>query len=114
MTLANIVDRLGPRITTAAFTVVLLTIMDAFLTLELVTRGASELNPVMDFYLTKGPTLFIVVKYLLISASLFLILAAKDTRCFGGKVPAASLILIHILILGLVVHKQICMKLSIL
>jgi hypothetical protein len=113
MLFAKAVDKQSSGIVAAVLTVIALTILDAFLTLDLVSRGASELNPIMAFYLTQGPTPFIVVKYLLTSASLFLLLTLKDKTWFRGKISAPSLILIHILLLGLVVHKQVCMKLGI-
>ncbi len=49
--------------------VLLLSIVDAMLTLFLIEHGAVELNPVMDYYLKKGPPTFVIVKYLLTATS---------------------------------------------
>ena len=42
-----------------------LSVVDGILTLWLIDRGATELNPVMAFYLEQGPQIFMLVKYLL-------------------------------------------------
>jgi hypothetical protein len=46
---------------------------DAFLTLWLVDRGATELNPVMASVLNHGPAAFIGAKYLLTSFSVIIL-----------------------------------------
>lgn len=46
---------------------------DAFLTLWLVDRGATELNPVMACVLNHGPAAFIGAKYLLTSFSVIIL-----------------------------------------
>ncbi|MEJ2642652.1 MAG: DUF5658 family protein [Desulfosarcinaceae bacterium] len=46
---------------------------DAFLTLWLVDRGATELNPVMAYLLNHGPAAFIGAKYLLTSFSVIIL-----------------------------------------
>jgi hypothetical protein len=49
-------------------------IMDALLTLELIHRGAIELNPIMAFYLGIDPHAFLLVKYGLTSAGVMILL----------------------------------------
>lgn len=46
---------------------------DAFLTLWLVDRGATEINPVMAYFLSHGPVVFIGAKYLLTSFSVVIL-----------------------------------------
>ena len=46
---------------------------DAFLTLWLVDRGATEINPVMAYFLAHGPTVFIGAKYVLTCSSLLIL-----------------------------------------
>jgi hypothetical protein len=48
-------------------------VMDAYLTLWLVDRGATELNPVMAYFLTHGPAVFIGAKYLFTSLSVVIL-----------------------------------------
>ncbi len=49
-------------------------LMDALLTLELINRGAIELNPIMAFYLGIDPRMFLLVKYGLTSAGVIILL----------------------------------------
>lgn len=53
--------------------ILLLSVTDALLTLFLIEHGATELNPVMNYYLKKGPPSFIIVKYLLTASSAMLL-----------------------------------------
>ena len=48
---------------------------DAFLTLWLIDSGASELNPVMNYFLTHGPVVFVGAKYLLTCISVVILVA---------------------------------------
>ncbi|MCG6895892.1 MAG: DUF5658 family protein [Thiocapsa sp.] len=58
--------------------ILVLSLADAFLTLELLRRGAVEVNPVMAYYLRLGPQAFVTVKYLLTALPLILLLFLKD------------------------------------
>ena len=63
----------------AAITVILmLSIFDALLTLILIERGSSELNPVMAYFLEYGPLSFIISKYLLTSFGVVILLIFKN------------------------------------
>ncbi len=53
--------------------------MDALLTLFLVSRGATELNPIMAFYLGVGPYTFLFVKYGLTCAGVMILLFVKNS-----------------------------------
>lgn len=55
--------------------VLALSLTDAWFTLVLIDHGAIELNPVMDFYLQKGASTFVGVKYMLTAASVIIIVA---------------------------------------
>ena len=48
--------------------------MDAALTLMLLEKGAVELNPVMQYYITLSPRIFVMVKYSLTSLALLIML----------------------------------------
>lgn len=54
--------------------ILLFSLMDALLTLELIQRGAIELNPIMAFYLSIDPRTFLLVKYGLTSAGVIILL----------------------------------------
>ncbi|MBN2032531.1 MAG: hypothetical protein JW836_04580 [Deltaproteobacteria bacterium] len=99
--------RHGPKVFAETLLIIFLSIMDAFLTLDLVDRGAKELNPIMAYYLDRGPLLFFTVKYLLTCASIVIILSITKTRVFGGKFRVKTLLVFYILALALVVKWQL-------
>jgi hypothetical protein len=63
--------------------ILLLSIVDALLTLFLIDHGAVEINPLMAFYLNVGPLAFIVVKYTLTSLSVFVLLMFRNVFFSG-------------------------------
>ena len=91
----------------AILVILMLSVVDAFLTLDLVHRGASELNPVMAFYLDQGPLMFFTVKYLLTWASVLVILSIKDRTLLGTRLQGKSLFVFFILILAFVVQWEL-------
>ena len=96
-----------PKWVMAIFAIVFLTIADAFLTIHLVETGATELNPILAYYLSHSPTFFFVVKYFLTGASIFLILAGERIYRKRMEVVAKLLIMAYMLILGFVVQWQL-------
>lgn len=56
-----------------------LSIIDGMLTLYLIDRGATELNPVMDLFLQMSPWAFVSAKYALTSLALIALLSAQHT-----------------------------------
>lgn len=72
-----LLDRYSPKLLVAILGILGLSLLDAILTLYLVEHGSSELNPVMDYFLKKGPLFFTLAKYLLTSMAviIFLVLA---------------------------------------
>jgi hypothetical protein len=71
-------DRYNQRIFSAITAILMLSIFDALLTLMLIERGSSELNPVMAFFLEHGPLPFIIAKYLLTSFGVVVLLIFKN------------------------------------
>lgn len=66
-----------------------LSLADGLLTLILVSRGARELNPIMDYYLQNGPHTFLLVKYGLTASSIFIVIMLDEVLAsryrFGSK-----------------------------
>lgn len=56
---------LHPRLLLYILTVMLLSCLDAIFTIYLLNLGAAEINPVMAFFLSFGPAVFMLVKYVL-------------------------------------------------
>ena len=65
----NILDYYPPKWFYFLVATLLLSVVDAFLTLWLIDHGAVELNKIMAYYLNKGPYIFISVKYFLTAAA---------------------------------------------
>ena len=97
----------GSKTFAAAMIIILLTVLDAYFTLDLVNRGAEELNPIMAYYLERGPLTFFAVKYLLTWASLTVILTLKEGRFFGARIQRKSLLWLFMIALALVVQWEL-------
>lgn len=70
----TLLDRYHPSLVTLILVVLSLSLVDAFLTLTLLEKGAVEVNPVMRYYISLGPMAFVVVKYSLTVIPLVFIL----------------------------------------
>jgi len=84
-----------PTLFAAALCTIALSIVDAYFTLDLVSRGAEELNPSWPYYLEKSPLTFFTVKYLLTCAATIMILSVKEISVFGGTSQRNPLPLFH-------------------
>jgi hypothetical protein len=60
-----LLDRYSPKLFAAIVGILFLSLVDAVLTLYLIEHGAEELNPVMAYFLKKGPLIFTAAKYAL-------------------------------------------------
>lgn len=80
MTLAMIVALLG------------CTLIDGFLTLELIEMGSDEVNPVMRFFLGIGPESFLTVKYVLTASAIPVLMIFKNHRMFRTRFCVGYLI----------------------
>lgn len=87
------VDRYGWRSISAVLTSLLLCLTDAFMTLHLLSRGAQELNPVMDYFINIGPIHFLAVKYAITGVALTWLLIHKDYPLFKGRIKGKNLLL---------------------
>ena len=88
---AAIFDRYNPKLFLAITTILVLSILDAVLTLIVIQRGATELNPVMAYFLEFGIPTFIVAKYLLTSIGVFILLIFKNVFLTKIKIYTHSL-----------------------
>jgi hypothetical protein len=87
------VDRYGWRGVLSICLVVVLSLADATFTLRLVTVGAArEINPLMDYFISLGPVVFLFAKYLLTGACMIVFLVLKNYRLYGSRVTVKDLI----------------------
>jgi len=56
-----------------------LSVVDGILTLWLIENGATELNPVMAYYLEQGPQIFMIAKYFLTAAVVIIAVVLNHT-----------------------------------
>lgn len=105
-------DQYKPSLFAGILIVLILSIVDAMLTLTLVARGARELNPVMQYYLSHGPQVFLFVKYGLTALSLLIIIVLNETLISRFRISTGTLLHVFAALFGCVVIWQ-CYLLSI-
>jgi len=84
-------DRYPPKLFAAIAAILMLSIFDALLTLILISKGSTELNPVMAYFLQHGLLTFIVAKYVLTSIGVFILLILKNVFLARFKMYTHSL-----------------------
>jgi len=84
-------DRYKPSLVVSIIIVLSLSLLDALLTLILLSHGAKELNPVMRYYLNHGTLAFIFVKYGLTVLPMFIILFANEALIDRYRIGAGNL-----------------------
>lgn len=97
----------SPRLFAAILSIILLSVTDAYFTLDLVGRGAKELNPIMAYYLEKSPLVFFAVKYLITCAAILITMSVKADTRFAGGLQRRFLFAFYIIALALVVQWQV-------
>jgi hypothetical protein len=84
-------DQYNSTLFAAVVLILFLSIIDALLTLFLVECGASEINPIMAYFLKFGPVTFLSVKYFLTSYSVIVLLIFSNVFFRKIKIFARSL-----------------------
>jgi hypothetical protein len=72
------VDQYSPGLFLTVVSIVFLSVIDALLTLSLLSHGAFETNPVMAYFLKFGPYAFFIFKYLITILSLMCLLMFRN------------------------------------
>ena len=65
---------------------VILSIIDGFMTLHLLDQGAHEINPIMSFCLDLGPWFFLASKFLLTCFGVMCLLVVSNSQVFGDRI----------------------------
>jgi hypothetical protein len=102
-----LIDRHSPRTFIVILFIIILSVLDAILTLNLVDLGASELNPIMAYYLGHGPLTFFWVKYLLTSAAVLILLFIKNIQLFNTRFQAKILFILVLVPYALVIQWEL-------
>jgi hypothetical protein len=99
--------RHGPWTFAAALLIVVLCVVDAYLTIDLVGRGAEEFNPIMAYYLKQSPLLFFAVKYSMTCTGIMMIISMKNDYVFGKKIRVRFLLVFFLFALAIVTQWQL-------
>lgn len=101
------VDRFSPWTFVVVLILLIASILDACLTIQLLRAGANEINPVMNYFLAYGVQAFLVAKYLLTAAGLPLLLFYRNHYLFGTRVRISCVIPIVVLLYFVLIGYQI-------
>jgi hypothetical protein len=98
------VDRYSPWLLMLIVLLIMLSLADAFFTLYLIDHGATEINPIMAYFLSMGPLPFIFSKYFLTCSGIICLLVAhnlyfKPLRLHVKRIFPAFII-IFLLVIG--------------
>lgn len=96
----GLLDWHEPHLLFLAIMILLMSVVDAFLTLTLINGGAEEANPIMAYLLERTPRLFAAAKMALTGGGIIVLVALARARVF--RVIRISAI-IHWCMLGYVV-----------
>lgn len=110
------VDRFSPAMLVFVLMLLMASIVDAILTIQLLQAGGDEINPLMDRLLDYGILPFLVGKYLLTVVGLPLLLVFKNHYLFGLRFRVGYLIpstvVLYLVLIGyqlLLMHR--CVRL---
>lgn len=101
------VDRYRQSLFAVIVGILFLSVLDAILTLLLISHGAVEINPVMAFYLDVGPYVFLLVKYALTSAGVLILLIFRNIAFKSMRVRAGAFLYLILLAFLSVVYWEI-------
>lgn len=96
-------DRYQPSLFVGIMVVLCLSLLDGLLTLILVAQGARELNPVMQYYLSHGPEVFLLAKYGLTAFSVLIIVLLKESLITRYRIGTGMLLHVFAAFFGSVV-----------
>lgn len=71
-------DRYSSNLFAAIVAILLLSVIDALLTLYLLDNGSTELNPVMSYFIQFGPFVFMGAKYFLTCVGVIILLLFRN------------------------------------
>jgi hypothetical protein len=96
------VDLHHPALFYLAITACLLSVLDAFCTLNLLENGSHELNPLLDYFLAKDVRLFFAVKFSITAFCILFLVMHKNylllNRISGLTILKASIFVYAVLI----------------
>jgi hypothetical protein len=107
------IDRHSVGTLMAILLIIVLSVLDATLTLFLVSHGATEVNPIMAYFLKHGPMAFFCAKYVFTCASVLVILVHTHYYLFRTRLRVKVLFVLVAIPLALVVKWELYLMLFI-
>lgn len=101
------VDRHHPRVLVPVALILLLSLLDAVLTLHLIGQGAAEINPLLNYFLTRGHLPFLIVKYGLTASAILIVVYNAKVFLFRSRIRTQILLAFFILPFFLVVQWEL-------
>jgi hypothetical protein len=93
--------------------ILICSVADAFLTIELVGGGMSEMNAVMNYYLQLGPLPFVLVKYLLTATGLTWLIIYKNYPFFRGRIRLKAIVIaLAVMYSALITYEMLLLRQS--
>ena len=100
-------DRYSSKLFATIVVILFLSIFDALLTLYLIEKGSSEINPIMAYFLKFGPLTFMGAKYFLTSLGIVTLLIFKNVFISRAKMYTGTLFLYVILAFSTVIAWEL-------
>lgn len=107
-----VLDRMDSGSVSLAILLVLCSIADAMFTLTLISRGGSEINPVMNALMHHSIWAFAAVKMFLTTVPALILVATSNLRLFGRWRARSILAALVGLYLGLIVYEIALLSIS--
>ncbi len=101
------VDRFSAGVLVFVLMLLIASIADGVLTIQLITAGGNEVNPLMDRLLSFGVMPFFVGKYLLTVVGLPLLLLLKNFYLFGTRIRVGYLLPLTIVLYAVLIGYQL-------
>jgi hypothetical protein len=96
----------SPFLLVLALVTLLASLLDGFLSLQLIERGANEINPVLSTFLHQSPLHFVLGKHFLTCLGVIFLVLYNDRRLFGRKLRVRHLLLAaQVLFAGIIVYE---------
>jgi hypothetical protein len=97
----------GPITFAGVLLIIVLCVADSYFTIDIVSRGGQELNPIMAYYLNRSPLLFFIVKYSITCTAIMMILSIKSNYIWGIRIRPEFFLVSFFIALALVVQWQL-------
>lgn len=96
----------SPFLLSLALVTLLASLLDGFLSLQLIERGASEINPLLNNFLKQSPLHFILGKHFLTCLGVLFLVFYSERRLFGKRLRVRHLLLAaQVLFAGIIIYE---------